>query len=73
MTTEDLKKPHSSRQAGGVEMQRQTEKYGDLVWHGEAVKQTVTHSCVVGEIQDTLGMKDPSPRLDLTAQSSSSQ
>ena len=34
--TKDLKKPHSSRWVGGEESQRQAERQGDTVWHGDA-------------------------------------
>ena len=53
-TTKDLKKPHSSRWIGGVEMHRQAERYRGTVWCREVVveEQAVQHSCEVDKNQE---------------------
>ena len=51
LTTQDLKKPHSSRWVGGAELRTRAERIADMVWHGEAVaaavEWAVPHSHVV--------------------------
>ena len=61
-TTKDLKKPHSSRLVGGAESQRFCE---DTV---AAAEQSHIHVWWIEIGQDTLGVSNPSPRPDCTAQ-----
>ena len=52
-TTKDLKKPHSFRWVGGVEMQRWVERHRDMVWHRDSASEwAVPHSHVIDKNQE---------------------
>ena len=79
----DLKKPHSSTQGEGAEMQRYTQTFREVETHREAWGhgvvwrdmngQSHTHVWQIKIRSDTSGVRDPSPTPDHTAQSSSTR
>ena len=73
MTTNDLKKPHSSRLVGGVEMRN----WNREVRRGSVVRQRLQNGLShifmwwIKIRRDTLGVSDPCSRPDYIAQGSS--
>ena len=74
LTTKDLKKPHSSRQAGGAR-DRQEARRRSVVqrWQQGQKGQSNIYVWWVKIGKDTLGDSNPSPSPDCTAQGSSTR